>query len=101
MNTHFLPFDANAPRRQPRYARCGGMTSEDHYAAVPTCLACQRLLAEDDADMVTCPVCGYTAEDGREWRIMFCPSWPDRCAGCEVHEHRLQCPECDHVWETP
>lgn len=78
MTTHFLPFDANATKRQPRYARCGVMTTEDHHAAVPTCLACQRLLAEDDADMLTCPMCGYFAESGRKSR---------------------ECPECGHVWE--
>jgi hypothetical protein len=51
MNTHFLPFDANAPRRQPRYALCGVMTSGDRHAAQPSCLACRRLLIDDDASL--------------------------------------------------
>lgn len=47
----------------------------------------------------TCPHCGYESDDRREFNLYFCPSWPDRCAGCEVHEDRLECPECGHEWE--
>jgi len=46
-----------------------------------------------------CPKCGYASDNGREFRVWFCPSWPDTCSGCEVHEDRLQCPECEHEWE--
>jgi predicted RNA-binding Zn-ribbon protein involved in translation (DUF1610 family) len=46
-----------------------------------------------------CPECGYASDDRGEFVSRFCPSYPDRCAGCEVHEDRLECPECGHVWE--
>lgn len=47
---------------------------------------------------VTCPACGYSSDNHTEFHATFCPSWPDRCAGCEVHDDRWQCPECDHEW---
>lgn len=46
-----------------------------------------------------CPECGYESDDAREWKVTFCPSYPDKCAGCEVYEGRLMCPECMHEWE--
>jgi predicted RNA-binding Zn-ribbon protein involved in translation (DUF1610 family) len=48
-----------------------------------------------------CPACAYASDNRREFNLYFCPSWPDRCAGCEVHEDRFECPECGHEWETP
>ena len=50
------------------------------------------------ADLIICPSCGYSGDDTKEWVVHFCPSYPERCAGCEIHENRLQCPECDHEW---
>lgn len=53
-------------------------------------------MSEDD---IVCPSCNYSAEPSKEWHMYFCPSWPDRCAGCEVHEDRYECPECGYDWE--
>lgn len=47
----------------------------------------------------TCPECGYTSDDPREFDYWFCPSWPDKCDGCELDEHREECPMCFHKWE--
>ena len=46
-----------------------------------------------------CPSCGYGSDDRKEFASYFCPSYPDKCAGCEMHEDRMHCPECDHEWE--
>lgn len=54
---------------------------------------------DDDREPdVICPSCGYTSFDTGEFVATFCPSWPDRCSGCEIHEDRRICPQCDHAW---
>ena len=52
-----------------------------------------------EVNEVCCPACGYASDDTHEFVVAFCPSYPDRCAGCEIHEHRRECPECGHTWE--
>ena len=51
-----------------------------------------------NGDWITCPECGYEDEDGVMRFETFCPSYPDKCAGCEVHEDRRVCPDCGYEW---
>lgn len=48
----------------------------------------------------TCPACGWTSLQIMDFFLFYCPSTPDRCAGCEIDEKRLECPTCWHVWES-
>ena len=46
-----------------------------------------------------CPECGHEDLDGRDWEVKFCPSYPDKCRGCEIAYNWRKCPECEHEWE--
>lgn len=48
--------------------------------------------------MITCPKCKSENDDG-EYEVFFCPSYPDKCGGCEIDPNRLRCIECDYEWE--
>lgn len=43
-----------------------------------------------------CPECGYEGDE-EDFIYRFCPSWPDKCKGCEVDTERVRCPDCDHT----